>query len=851
MKNYRQQSFIAQILRTKLLILPPSLGGLGLILLLLIGTPVLNAQIIVKDSSQRNDMENDFPMDEEVESRSLKSRILQLKKAGVPDDEIIDFFSRRKKEPDFDVKLFLDSKGKYSNKKQEEEDILSTDLEEGEEEDSDSNDPYRRRYSSKKKKNLEKDPKLRAEADTLEMMKKKKILLLEKKRIEKETFLTRKDTILDNIFGQKMFSQKTVNFAPDDNIVPPQDYPLGPGDEIIVTIWGNAEFYNSYELDRDGSIYPEGVGRISLLGTPLKKAKEIIKQKFEGIIAQGSSVEVSVGRARTIRVNVVGEVVQPGSYNLSALHNAFNALYLAGGPNEIGSLRTIYLKRDGKTIDSMDVYGYLIDGDLPNQMFLRNNDFIIVPTQKKVVSLAGAVKRETQYELRWSEQLQALLKYSGGAKADASLHNIQIRRYSDNEVKVMTVNLEELNKKGLDYELRDGDSITFMRIRDTLKNSVEAMGEIAYPGIYQIKKGDRVSDLLEKAGGLTKEAYNKRIYVLRINDLLEIDYIPVDYTSILKEGYNSSSNIALQQFDALKIFYTEDFKDTKYITVKGEVRKSGAYIYTGRRSLKDIIYLAGGPTDGADLNHVELSRVITEGEGKKTKTEVLILKISNDWENDASLDSFMLKPYDQLFFRQNPSFELQENVYISGEVKYPGEYSKTNKGERISSLVKRAGGLTFDAYVSGAIIIRKKEEVVIDLTRALENPGSAFDNILKKGDRLIIPEVNDIVRVEGAVLYPVNVSFDPDRSSFQHYLNSAGGFRDRAMKRKSFVKYANGKIKRTKTYFFLRSYPLIEKGATIIVPEKPARTESGINAQQLVGIISSLVTIFVLLNQVK
>lgn len=823
----------------------------GIFLGFLFSNNLILAQVIVKDSTKTG-MGNEFPDDDLAKRSNIRNRILQLKKAGVSDEEIIQFFSKRKTDPGFDVRVYLDSKGKYSNKEMEEQDILSTDLEAELESDEEEITPYGRRRKKLSQSEIEKDPKLKSKSDSLELMKKKKILLLEKQKQEKEDFLSKKDTVLDNIFGQKLFSQKSMNFSPDENIVPPDDYTLGPGDEIIVTIWGTAEFYESFEVDKDGSIYPEGVGRINLLGVKLKTAREIIKSRFKSIVSGGANVEVVMGKARTIRVNVVGEVVQPGTYTLSALHTAFNALYLAGGPNEIGSLRKIYIKREGKTMDTLDVYAYLIQGDIKNQIFLNNNDFIIVSSQGKVVSLAGEVKRPTKYELKNNEDMKALLNYSGGPKPEAANRNVQIRRYGNNEVNVLSLDLEEMLKSGKDFKLEDGDSLTFFRLLDTLHNSVQAMGEFKYPGVYQIQKGDRVYDLLNKAGGLTKEAYLKRAYIERINESLEIDYIPVDLQSILQYGKNSLSNIELQQFDAFRVYYIEEFKDIRYISIRGEVRKEGTYIYSGKRSLKDLIYHAGGPTDQADFTILEVSRVYTEeGFSKNSKTDVIQIKFSVDWENDKALDSFLLKPFDQVFIRKNPNFELQENVLLVGEVLFPGEYSKLDKGERISSLIKRAGGLTKDAYMEGTKILRNKQEVVIDLKKALDKPGSTYDNILKDGDKVLVPEVNDVVRVEGGVLYPVNISFDPNRTNFKTYLNSAGGFGERAVKRKSIVRYANGKIKRTNSFLFLRFYPKVDKGATVMVPIKPIQTNQGMNTQAIVGIISALATLLLVASQIQ
>jgi polysaccharide biosynthesis/export protein len=817
-------------------------------------SPVVHAQIIVKDTSRTTGSGfGEFPDDNEMgKSTSIKNRIMQLKRAGVSDDEIVDFFSKRKVEPGFDVRLFLKSKGRYKSQQEEEDDIMATDLEAELDFEEDEITPFGVKKRKKTRAEIEKDPLLKGKSDSLDLMKKKKILLEQKKKKEKEDFLARKDTILDNIFGQKLFSQKAINFSPDENIIPPDDYLLGPGDEIVVTIWGTAEFYNSYLVDKDGSIYPEGVGRINLLGVKLKTAREMIKQRFASIVSAGANVEVVMGKARTIRINVVGEVVQPGTYTISALHSAFNALYLAGGPNDIGSLRSIYIKREGKTIDTLDVYAYLIKGDMNHQIFLHNNDFIIVPSQKKVVNMAGEVKRPIKYELKPYEHMKDLLLYSGGPKPEASTQNVQIRRYFGNEVNVVNLDLVDMLAKGTDFILEDGDSITFSKLLDTAYNTVQALGEFKYPGVYQIKKGDRIWDLLDKSGGLTKEAYTKRAYIQRINDKLEIDYIPVDLQSILRMGAASSSNIELAHFDALKVYYIEDFKDIKYISIRGEIRKPGSYIYSGKRTLKDLIYQAGGPTDQADFNQMEVSRVISdEGSMRSTKTQVINLRLKLDWENDASLDSFDLKPFDQVFIRKNPNFELQENVKVQGEVFYPGEYSKLEKSERLSSIVNRAGGLTKDAYLEGTKIIRDKQEVVIDLKKALDKPGSTYDNILKDGDIVMVPEVNDVVRVEGGVLYPVNISFDPSRTNFSTYLNSAGGFGERAMKRKSIVRYANGKIKRTKSFLFIKFYPKVDKGATVQVPVRPLQANQGVNIQAIVGITTGLVTMLVLISQLS
>ena len=659
------------------------------------------------------------------------------------------------------------------------------------------------------------------------------------------------------VYGGSIFSSTSLIFTPVQNPIPPDDYRIGPGDILNVTIWGQAEFQNDFPVGMDGSIFPSNIGKIFLKGVTYKNAREIIKEKFAAITPSGSNIEVTIGAVRTIRVNVIGEVTQPGAYSLSALNTAFNALYLAGGPNKLGSLREIYVRRNGKNMDTLDVYKYLQHGNKQDDIYLENNDFLFVSVYKKQIDIAGEIKRPLIYQLKDNESLKDLIELAGGIKFDARLANIQVFRTENEKSRIIDMNAYEIMSGARKVELMDGDRVFIRAINDEITNKAQIIGEVAYPGVYELKHGEKVADLITKAGGLKGEAYLQRAYVIRIAPDFQIQYIPINLGSVIKKDDSAAyeqNNLELKQFDALKIYSNSDFQDVPFVTINGLVRSPGNYILSGKRTLKDLLYISGGMKGEAEYNQVEISSIISIEDAKRKNIPIktIIKQYSLDpiLENDTVAEKIELRPYDEVFVRKNPDFSYQKNVTILGQVKYPGLYSKKEEKERISSLIRRAGGLLPTANVKGATFKRESigAVILIDLATAIKRPSSKYDIILNEGDELTIPVLDEVIKITGDVQVPVNVFFDRENVDFKYYINLAGGFGERPWKRKSTVKYANGIVKKAHNYLFFTTYPKVDYGSTLNVPPHPEKNVLQNLSQVPVQILQSSAYLFSMIS---
>ncbi len=649
----------------------------------------------------------------------------------------------------------------------------------------------------------------------------------------------------NDVYGGSIFSKSSLVFTPVENPIPPDDYRIGPGDVLTVTIWGQAEFQSLYVVEKDGSIFPSNIGKIFLKGVTYKNAREIISGKFSAVTPSGSNIEVTISGVRTIRVNVIGEVNQPGAYSMSALNTAFNALYLAGGPNKLGSLREITVKRNGKIVDTLDVYKYLQKGNKQDDIYLENNDFLFVNVYKKQVDIDGEIKRPLIYQLKDNESLKDLIELAGGIKFDARLANIQVFRTENEKVKILDMNAYEIMSGARKIDLLDGDRVFIRAINDEITNKAQIIGQVAYPGVYELKQGEKVADLITKAGGLKGEAYLQRAYVIRIAPNFEIQYIPINLGAVVKKEDSSlyeENNIEIKQFDALKIYSVSDFQDIPYVTISGLVRQPGSFILSGRRTLKDLLYISGGMKGEAEYNQVEISSIISIEDAKRRnipiKTIIKQYSIDPILENDTIAEKIELRPYDQVFVRKNPDFSYQKNVGVFGRIKYPGVYSLKEDKERISSLLRRSGGLLPTANVKGATFKRATigAVILIDLASAIKRPGSKYDIILNEGDSLNIPALDEVIKITGDVQVPVNVFYDRDKVSFKYYIGLAGGFGMRPWKKKSTVKYANGIVRKAHSYLFFITYPKVDYGCTLNVPEKQSK-----NALQVVASIPTTI----------
>jgi protein involved in polysaccharide export with SLBB domain len=668
----------------------------------------------------------------------------------------------------------------------------------------------------------------------------------------------------EEVYGADLFLNNQI-LELSQLSTPPLDYPIGVGDHIVVSLWGGADFEESYEVARDGSIFPQGLGKITVQGLTFENARNIIYDRFKRVIPPSTNISVSLGQPRSIVVQASGEVIDPGPKVVSAFTNALNIVALAGGLTEFGNMRNILISRNGRIIDSIDVYKYLTSGDYGKHLYLENNDFVIVPFYDKKVLASGQFRRPMYYQLKKGEGMQALLRYTGGFTPDAYGSAGAIIRNENEKQIIKNVNFNAIGLKAgsviTDEQLYDGDVVVIDPINAELHNKVIVKGEVAYPNVYEIRKGDRLFDIINRAGGITPNSYVDRAYVYKgagDSTNLKSDKIDVSLAE-LNKNVNSSYNIPIEPNDVIEVFNRNQFSDRQFVTIEGEVRKPGKFQRFGGMSLKDLLYFANGLKPSAEFGQIVVSSVMdidsSQQGTRPTKTVVQSYSIKTNLELDSVTQNVKLKPYDQVFVRKNPIFHLQENVKLDGEVKYPGTYSKLNSEERLSSFIERAGGLKENSNADGAILYRLRDTVVrenpllkrnqtkfikdssgkivdsvlfdpsepisIDLAKALKYKNSKYDMVLFEGDVVYIPEINPIVSIKGAVQTQLKIYFDKDHTNLGYYIGKAGGLGVRPWRKRIYITYANGKSQRTHNFGFLHFYPKVEQGSIIVVPEKP------------------------------
>ena len=669
----------------------------------------------------------------------------------------------------------------------------------------------------------------------------------------------------DQTYGADVF-RGSASLDLSELSTPPLDYPIGVGDHIIVSLWGGAEFQESYVVARDGAIFPQGLGKIQVQGLTFDNVRSIIDSRFRSVVPAGTNIAVSLGQPRSINVNVVGEVIMAGPITLSVFSNAFNAIAQAGGVTQFGNLRNIQIKRAGRVIEEIDVYKYLNTGDFGKHIYLQNNDFIIVGFYDKKVLATGQFKRPMYYQLKKDEGVKALLSYTGGLNADALASGMKVLR-TENEKQVQRdVNANAILKiAGQDFPLLDGDIVKVDLIKPGIANKVELRGEVTYPDVYELRNGDRLFDIINRAGGVTRNTYLPRAYIFRgAGDSTNIksDRLEVDLTDINVNNMNSFNNVLLMPNDVVQLFSQGEFGEQQYVEVFGEVRKEGRVRKYGGMTLQDLLYLSGGIKPSAEYGRLEISSIVDMDSAqqglKPTRTIVRSYAILPNLQLDSAAARVQLKPYDQVFVRRNPTFEFQQNIEMKGLVKYPGLYPRLDKYERLSSFIERAGGLQDNANIGGAILYRYKtdlfrekvlekpkldtngipikdslsaalksidEPVSIDLYKALKYKGSKNDIVLQAGDVIFIPEINPFITVKGTVQSPLKITFDKEHTNLLYYIDKAGGYGIRPWRKRIYVTYANGKSRRTKSFFFIHFYPKVEEGSMITVPFRPEGAE--------------------------
>lgn len=667
------------------------------------------------------------------------------------------------------------------------------------------------------------------------------------------------------IFGHDIFNNKNLSFEPNLNAATPEDYKLGPGDQVLIDIWGYNEANIDQTISPEGKIYIEQIGPIQLNGLTIKSASDKIRRalvsKYAGVGGSdpNSYVSVALGNIRTIQVNVMGEVNTPGSFRLSSFSTVFTALHSAGGVTEIGSLRAIKVVRGGKEIATVDIYEYLFNGKSDSDLALKEGDVVIVPPYVNLVEATGSVKRPMFYEMLDGEPVEKLVAYAGGFASNAYRKDVTVIRQTGEEREIFTVGENRFSS----WALEDGDEI---RVGETLKrfaNKIEVKGMVFHPGEYEL--GGEIAtlkQLVNRAGGPTEDAFLARAVILREKDNLDLETISVNLGAVL-EGM--ADDVLLRKNDILVVSGIHELRDRGTLTINGMVVNPGTFPFAENTTVEDLILQAGGLLDGASTARVDVARRVVDP-ASTTVSDTLGVSFSFPLKDGLAIDggeNFVLEPFDVVSVRASPGFKKQRFVELSGEVAFPGPYVLINEGERLSSVIERAGGTNPRAYLRGATLKRKavtsedeKESkdiaaellaksveklerkgeeadtldvedleinqdyfVAIDLEQAVANPGSDFDVVLREGDSIVVPEYDGTVKIQGEVMFPNAVAYNQSKS-LRYYIDAAGGYSVNAKRSKVYVIYMNGKADRARL-----GNVKIEPGCTIVIPSKGERKQ--------------------------
>lgn len=679
---------------------------------------------------------------------------------------------------------------------------------------------------------------------------------------------------MKKIFGFQIFNSENLTFEPPVNIPTPQNYVLGIADELIVSVWGASQKTYQLTVEANGAVQIPDLGPVFVSGMEFSKARELIKKRlitiYRGIGGPSPDTwaDVAISNLRSIRINVIGEVMAPGTYTLPSTASAFNALYLSGGPNENGSFRNIQLIRDNKLIRTIDVYDYLINARMEGNISLREQDILYIPTWEKRVEASGAFKRTGLFELTEKERLSDLIRYLGGFSEKAYKAQISLTRITEKEKRVIDISQSIYDS----FLLSNGDSVVASEIINRFENRVNISGAVFRPGTYELNEGLSLSGLIRKAQGVKENYFANRGLIIRLQNNLT----PMTLSFNVDEVLNGTNDLPLQREDQVIIQNVLNLREKRTVQIFGEVQKQGEYEFSDNMSLKDLIFKAGGFNEAASESFIELARRHSYAEANQISDELVKLyqfNIDRELKMDVVADRFILLPFDYVYVRKAPSYNTQRTVYIEGEVRYPGSYSIGSKNERISDLIKRAGGLMPNAFIKGARMKRanqlaeqsletlhntaedsllskvgeqiKNDQLELRLDHILKNPGTPFDYLLKDGDQIVVPELSQEVRISGEIQNPIGLAYEQGRN-LKYYVNRSGGFGENAKKNKVFVIYSDGITKVTRNYFW-HSYPVIEPGSQIIVPPKPERPKTDSTGKWM-AIASTLSTILIAIS---
>lgn len=650
------------------------------------------------------------------------------------------------------------------------------------------------------------------------------------------------------VFGRDIFNKKLLSFEPNMNIATPQNYVLGPGDQVIVDIYGASQKSQQLEVSPDGVIVVDGYGPIQIGGLSVSAAQKKLRSTL-GSRYKSSNLQMSVGQTRSLMVNVMGEVKAPGTYTLSAFSTVFHALYMAGGINDLGTLRNIKVYRNGKHISTVDVYQYILNGRLAGNVRLQENDMIIVGPYEALVDIQGNVKRPMIYEMRPTESVAQAIKYAGGYTSEAYQKTVRLTRKSGDRFSVHTVG--EFDMSG--FKVTDGDEIQVESMIERFENMVEVQGAVFRPGRYEYgKQINTVRALVEAAGGLTEDAFTGRAVLYRMKPDRTLETQSLDLGGIMS---GALADVPLRNEDQLIIAMLSERSSERIVTITGEVFLPGTYQYAERETIEDLVLRAGGLTDAASFAKVDVSRRIRDPKALQSGQDIsknYSFSLKDGFVVDGQ-PGFTLEPYDVVQVRRSPGFMEPRTVHVEGEVVFEGDFNLSKKNQRLSDLIKAAGGVTHEAYVKGARLERHLNSderarlasvvkaarqntsskdslaldkiemaeyytVGIDLEKALANPGGDYDVVVRDSDRIFVPEYNGTVKISGNVLFPNTVAYQAGKD-WKYYVNQAGGFGQRSRKSHSFIVYQNGTVSQV-------GKGKVEPGCEIVVPQKGKRDMS-------------------------
>jgi protein involved in polysaccharide export with SLBB domain len=698
------------------------------------------------------------------------------------------------------------------------------------------------------------------------------------------------ESLKPKIFGAELFKNANISFEPNLRMATPKSYVIGPDDELLIDLTGENEANYTLKVSPDGTIRLQYVGIVAIGGLSIEQATSKISaamsKTYPALRTGRSQVAVNLGNIRGIKVVLTGEVVKPGTYTLPSLATVFNALYASGGPSENGSFRRIQVIRNNRVVSTIDAYDFLINGVQKGNIRLQDQDVINIPVYQTRVEVVGEVKRTALFEVIRGENIQNVLNYAGGFNTQAYSAKIKVLQNTDKERRITDIAATEFST----YVPKNGDKYIVESILDRFENRVSISGAVFRPGDYELDKGLTLRGLIDKADGLTEDAFLNRGYINRLNPDNTLALLSFDVQKIIAGG----SDIPLQREDKITISSLFDLRDEYKVTVQGEVRDSGTYAYADNMSLEDLIQMAGGFREGATPSRIEISRRIINSDvtSQAARTaDVFVVNVDKNLKLQG--ETFTLKPFDVVSIRSSEGYQAQRQVKLEGEVLYPGTYTISHKNERISDMIKRAGGLTPTAYAEGASLkrpgpekvatqdknaINNREEedkkllnlkrvqetgvkdtlradveqkliqsdlVGIQLESILEKPQSKIDLIVEDGDVIRVPKQLQTVRVTGEVLNPNNIVFSTGKG-FKQYVNGAGGFTASALKKGAYIKYANGSVESARKFLFFNNFPKVKPGAEILVPKRAAIER--LTAQGWIGIgtaVASMAAIIV------